>query len=105
MRLALRNVVLWIAILLCAAPLVAQSTAPAFVNVSARGAKGSAGAMYLAFYYGGATLGSVLPGYAWQAWGWRGVVSACGISLSVAFLADILFCREPRPEYASWGSE
>jgi len=84
---------------------VAQSTAPAFVNVSARGAKGSAGAMYLAFYYGGATLGSVLPGYAWQAWGWRGVVSACGISLSVAFLADILFCREPRPEYASWGSE
>lgn len=80
-------------VVLCGGMSIAQSTAPAFVNVSARGAKGSAGAMYLAFYYLGATLGSVLPGYAWQAWGWRGVVAACGISLSVAFLADILLCR------------
>ncbi len=92
-------------VVLCGGMSVAQSTAPAFVNVSARGAKGSAGAMYLAFYYAGATLGSVVPGYAWQAWGWRGVVLTCGASLSIAFLADILFCREPHPNYASWGSE
>lgn len=92
-------------VVLCGGMSVAQSTAPAFVNVSARGAKGSAGALYLAFYYLGATFGSVVPGYAWQMWGWHGVVTACGISLSVAFLADILFCRGPRPEYASWGSE
>jgi YNFM family putative membrane transporter len=79
-------------LVLCAGMSVAQSTAPAFVNVSARGAKGSAGALYLAFYYGGATFGSVVPGYAWQAWGWPGVAATCGIALAVALLADGVLC-------------
>jgi YNFM family putative membrane transporter len=79
-------------LVLCAGMSVAQSTAPAFVNVSARGAKGSAGALYLAFYYGGATFGSVVPGFAWQAWGWPGVAATCGIALTVALLADGVFC-------------
>lgn len=81
-------------VVLCGGMSVAQSTAPAFVNVSARGAKGSAGAMYLAFYYLGATFGSVVPGYAWQARGWHGVAATCGVSLAVAFLANALLCRE-----------
>jgi YNFM family putative membrane transporter len=77
---------------LCAGMSVAQATAPAFVNVSAHGAKGSAGAMYLAFYYIGATFGSVVPGYAWQAWGWPGVAGTCGIALAVALMTDGVFC-------------
>ena len=40
-----------------------QGTAPAFVNATAREAKGGAGALYTTFYYLGATFGSVLPGY------------------------------------------
>jgi MFS transporter, YNFM family, putative membrane transport protein len=92
-------------IVLCGGMSVAQSTAPAYVNVSARGAKGSAGALYLAFYYIGATFGSVVPGFAWQSWGWHGVAITCGVGLTIALLTDILFCREPRPAYASWGSE
>ncbi len=79
-------------IVLCGGMSIAQSTAPAFVNVSARGATGSAGALYLAFYYLGATLGSVVPGYAWQTWGWHGVAAACGAGLALALLADWLLC-------------
>ncbi len=79
-------------VVLCGGMSVAQSTAPAFVNVSARGATGSAGAMYLAFYYLGATFGSVVPGYAWQSWGWHGVAATCGAGLAIALLADWLLC-------------
>lgn len=79
-------------VVLCGGMSVAQSTAPAFVNLSARGATGSAGAMYLGFYYLGATFGSVLPGYAWQAWGWHGVAATCGAGLTLALLADWLLC-------------
>ena len=79
-------------IVLCGGMSVAQSTAPAFVNLSARGATGSAGAMYLAFYYLGATFGSVVPGYAWQTWGWHGVAATCGSGLLLALLADWLLC-------------
>jgi YNFM family putative membrane transporter len=79
-------------LVLCGGMSIAQATAPAFVNVSARGAKGSAGAMYLAFYYLGATFGSVVPGYAWQTWGWPGVAATCGIALTVALLTDVALC-------------
>ncbi len=81
-------------IVLCGGMSIAQSTAPAFVNVSARGATGSAGALYLAFYYLGATFGSVVPGYAWQSWGWHGVAATCGAGLTLALLADLLLCGD-----------
>lgn len=71
---------------------VTQATAPAFVNLSARGATGSAGVLYLAFYYLDATFGSVVPGYGWQAWGWHGVAATCGAGLMLALLADWLLC-------------
>jgi len=70
----------------------AQATAPAYVNAVARGAKGGANALYLAFYYVGATVGSVLPGYAWQALGWPGVVALCAGALLVGLLADWKLC-------------
>lgn len=79
-------------IVLCGGMSIAQSTAPAFVNVSARGATGSAGAMYLGFYYLGAAFGSVVPGYAWQTWGWHGVAATCGAGLTLALLANWLLC-------------
>jgi YNFM family putative membrane transporter len=73
----------------------AQAVAPAFVNVTARSAKGGANALYLAAYYAGGTLGSVLPGLAWQAAGWTGVVAACGASVGVGLVANAVLCREP----------
>ncbi len=72
---------------------MAQSTAPAYVNATAQEAKGGANALYLAFYYVGATIGSVLPGYALQGCGWPGVVATCTTMLLVALFADWLLCR------------
>jgi YNFM family putative membrane transporter len=73
----------------------AQAVAPAFVNTTARTAKGSANALYLPFYYLGGTLGSVLPGLAWQAWGWPGVVACCVSAVGVGLLANALLCGRP----------
>jgi len=76
---------------------VAQAVAPAFVNVTAETAKGGASALYLTSYYVGGTLGAVLPGLAFQATGWRGVVAACIAATVVAMLANALLCgRVPR---------
>jgi YNFM family putative membrane transporter len=79
-------------VVLCVGMFTVQSTAPAFVNANARGAKGAAGALYVTFYYVGASLGSALPGYAWQAWGWPGVAASCVTALLVGLAADGFLC-------------
>jgi YNFM family putative membrane transporter len=83
-------------VVLCVGMFTAQAVAPSFVNTSARSAKGGANALYLAFYYVGGTLGSVLPGLAWQAWRWPGVVAVCAGSLVLGIVADAVMCGEPR---------
>jgi YNFM family putative membrane transporter len=80
-------------VVLCVGMFTVQSTAPAFVNANARGAKGAAGALYVTFYYVGASLGSYLPGFAWQLWGLPGVVAACCAALILGLAADALLCR------------
>lgn len=79
-------------IVLCVGMFAVQSTAPAFVNANAGRAKGAAGALYVCIYYVGATFGSVLPGYAWQAWGWHGVAASCVAALLVGLASDVLLC-------------
>lgn len=79
---------------LCSGMFTAQAVAPAFVNTLARTAKGGAGALYLMSYYLGGTLGAIVPGLAWQATGWPGVVTICVGALLIALLADWLLCRE-----------
>jgi MFS transporter, YNFM family, putative membrane transport protein len=80
-------------VILCVGMFTVQSTAPAFVNANARGGKGAAGALYVSFYYVGASLGSYLPGYAWQVWGWPGVAAACCAALILGLAADLVLCR------------
>ncbi|MBS1108513.1 MAG: major facilitator superfamily 1, partial [Anaeromyxobacteraceae bacterium] len=78
----------------------AQALGPSWVNENARDAKGGANALYLAFYYLGGTLGSWLPGLAWQRWGWAGVAACSLLALCAAALAVSLLCRReaaPRP--------
>jgi YNFM family putative membrane transporter len=70
----------------------AQAVAPAFVNASARAAKGGASALYLASYYVGGALGSAVPGLALARWGWPGVVGCSCASLAVALVANATFC-------------
>ncbi len=80
-------------VVLCVGMFAVQSTAPAFVNANAAGGKGAAGALYVTFYYVGASVGSFLPGYAWQAWGWPGVAGSCLAALAVGLASDALLCR------------
>ena len=87
-------------VVLCVGMFTAQAIAPGFVNASAATAKGGANALYLAFYYVGGTLGSVLPGLAWQAWRWPGVVAVCVVSLAAGIAADALLCGAPPREAA-----
>jgi YNFM family putative membrane transporter len=79
-------------VVLCVGMFAVQSTAPAFVNANAGRAKGAAGALYVSVYYVGATFGSVLPGYAWQAWGWPGVAASCVAALLVGLASDAILC-------------
>jgi YNFM family putative membrane transporter len=80
---------------------VAQAVAPAFVNMTARTAKGGASALYLTSYYVGGTLGAAVPGLAWQADGWRGVVGTCLVATGVAMVANHVLCgRVPRARTA-----
>lgn len=79
-------------VVLCVGMFFVQGTAPAFVNATAREAKGGAGALYTTFYYLGASFGSVLPGYAWQAFGWPGVVATCLIAFGLGLVADLVLC-------------
>jgi YNFM family putative membrane transporter len=83
----------------------AQAVVPAFVNRTAREAKGSASGLYLSAYYLGGTLGSVLPGVAWQAVGWPGVVAVCAAAMGVAFVANATLCgMAPRGGSSSSGA-
>ena len=71
----------------------AQALGPSYVNETAREAKGGANALYLASYYLGGTLGSWLPGIAWQRWGWAGVAGSSLAALGAAALAVSILCR------------
>ncbi|NCC34186.1 MAG: MFS transporter [Chloroflexia bacterium] len=74
--------------ILCTGMFTAQAIAPALVNTLAKQAKGGAGALYLVFYYIGGTLGAVVPGLAWQAFGWIGVVATCLTAFGIALIAN-----------------
>ena len=79
---------------ICTGMFTAQAVAPAFVNTVAQQAKGGAGALYLMSYYLGGTLGGVIPGFAWQTFGWHGVVATCVSALLLALIADWGLCGE-----------
>jgi YNFM family putative membrane transporter len=85
------------AVALCAGMFLAQPIVPMFVTVTASRARGSAAALYQSFYYGGAVLGSVVPGLAWERWAWPGVIAVCSLSLALALCADAFLCGRAAP--------
>jgi YNFM family putative membrane transporter len=92
-------------VVLVSGGMTAQAIAPAFVNLTARTAKGGANALYLTAYYLGGTLGASLPGLAFQAVGWEGVVAVCGAGVGVALLANAALCGRPSRQAAPGGAE
>jgi YNFM family putative membrane transporter len=83
-------------VVLCVGMFAAQAIAPAYVNVTAARAKGTANALYQTFYYVGAIFGSTLPGLALERFGWTGVVFACVASLSLGLVATLTLCGDDR---------
>jgi len=82
-------------LVLCVGMFTGQAVAPSYVNRTARTARGGANALYLTFYYVGGTLGSVLPGLAWQRWGWPGVITTCLTAMAVALVSVTTLSRPP----------
>lgn len=56
--------------LFCGAMFLVHATASGFLNRYAEGNKGIVNGLYVAFYYGGGTLGSWLPGLVYRHSGW-----------------------------------
>jgi MFS transporter, YNFM family, putative membrane transport protein len=59
-------------------------------------AKGTASALYLCCYYLGGSVGAVLPGLAWERFGWHGVIALCLTMALVALGADVVLARAGR---------
>jgi hypothetical protein len=49
--------------------------------------------VYLTGYYGAAAVGAFVPGEAWDAWGWDGVMVVAAGALAVAFVAGLAVRR------------
>lgn len=68
---------------LCFANFTVQSGATSLVASRAERDRAGANALYLFAYYVGGTAGGFLPGLAWQAAGWPGVVAVCAGALVI----------------------
>jgi YNFM family putative membrane transporter len=62
------------------------------VTISTTVDRGAASAIYFSVYYGCGAFGAYVPGLAWQAWGWTGVV-AMGLGAVGVALAALLSSR------------
>lgn len=77
---------------------VCQAVATGFVAVTAREGRSSAVGLYVTCYYIGGSVGGVLPGFAFERYGWPGAVATvlAMLALIAGFVA--LFWREaPKP--------
>ncbi len=81
-----------------------HSVGSSWVGRRARGARATASALYLFFYYAGAAAIGSLSGTAWSAAGWQGVVAllalALGLALAIAVRLQALEPLQPAPACA-----
>lgn len=77
----------------CGSMFLVHATASGWLNKLSGPNKGVVNGLYVAFYYGGGVVGSSVPGFIYQAYGWHGflislsVVALLGISLVVSCAA------------------
>ena len=79
--------------LFCGAMFLTHATATGLLNRLAEGHKGMVNGLYVAFYYGGGALGSILPGYVYRGFGWVGFISVLVVVVVVALLLAVSLVR------------
>jgi MFS transporter, YNFM family, putative membrane transport protein len=72
-----------------------HSVASSWVGLRAREGKAQASALYLFFYYMGASIAGSVGGFFWSAYGWWGVAAFLTVLLIVAFTLARTLPREP----------
>ncbi len=75
-----------------------HSLASSWVNQQAVKAKASASALYLVFYYLGASSGGLYLSPFWQQWGWNGVVVASLLMFMLTLLLSLWLKRSAKAE-------
>ncbi len=73
-------------VLVAVGTFLAQAIATGFVGRAAMGDRGSASGIYLASYFGGGLVGSLVLGQVFEQAGWAACVAGIGISLVIAAL-------------------
>jgi predicted MFS family arabinose efflux permease len=90
------NFVLGAMTLLAAGTFFAQAAATGYVSRSAGVARGSAGGVYLASYYSGGLVGSIVIGQVFDRFGWTAVVIVLGLALTAGCLLALLMTEDDR---------
>jgi len=88
------NFILAALVLLAAGTFFAQAAATGYVSRSSGAARGVAGGIYLASYYSGGLIGSIVIGQVFDRLGWSAVVVTLGLAL-LAGCALAAFIAEP----------
>ncbi|WP_119392104.1 MFS transporter [Taklimakanibacter lacteus] len=94
------NFILVALVFLAAGTFFAQAAATGYVSRSSGAARGAAGGIYLASYYSGGLIGSIVIGQVFDQLGWTAVVIVLGLAL-VAGCALAVFLRAPDSKLTS----
>ena len=70
-----------------------HSVASSWVGLRAREGKAQVSALYLFFYYMGASTAGTVGGFFWTAYGWNGVAAFLAVLLTIAFALAARFLR------------
>jgi len=77
----------------CASMFLSHTAAAGYVNKIADKHKGVTNGLYVAFYYAGGALGSVLPGLIYEDFGWHSFILLLGVLMSSAILTGRLVLK------------
>jgi YNFM family putative membrane transporter len=76
--------------LFCGSMFLAHSVASGYLNKLAENNRGITNGLYVAFYYGGGTLGSIVPGFVYSHFGWNIYLLVLAVILVVATMITLL---------------
>ncbi|MCD8554980.1 MFS transporter [Seleniivibrio sp.] len=77
----------------CASMFLAHTAAAGYVNKITDKHKGVTNGLYVAFYYAGGALGSVLPGLIYEDFGWHSFILLLGVLMTSAILMGRFILR------------